>query len=139
MTMATASPAPATSSNIVSGKILHKETGEGICDLLVELFDLDAWADPETPAGTAPTNPPVDAIAALQRGDVSILYKLADRIGSVVTDCSGRFLLEVKNRDFNLPGRTEQKPDLILLVMAPDEPGLTPSKRLLHFAGDIRY
>lgn len=31
----------------ISGKILHKESGKGIPDLLVDLFDLDKWADPE--------------------------------------------------------------------------------------------
>lgn len=146
--MATATTGTARPSNFVSGKIIHKESGNGLPDLLVELFDLDAWPDPEikgtSPAGTpsagSPSSAaPPDPIAALTKGDVASLYKWGDRIGSVATDVSGQFNFEIFNRDINLPGKTEQKPDLIMLVLAPDEPGLDPGIRLLHFARDIRY
>lgn len=40
--MATANTTVPTPSTIVSGKVLHKETRNGIGDLLVELFDIDA-------------------------------------------------------------------------------------------------
>ena len=38
---------PATvKSNTVSGKILHKESGLGLTNLLVVVFDMDNWQDP---------------------------------------------------------------------------------------------
>jgi hypothetical protein len=141
--MATASGSSPSTSNIISGKILHKESGNGIADLLVELFDLDNWADPEggdsavierSTDGTAR-----DPTAPIIRGDISSLYKVADRIGSVITDSSGKFVFDVTSKDFNLPRKAEQKPDLLLVVLAPDEPGLDINKRLLHFTKDIYF
>jgi hypothetical protein len=124
----------------ISGVVLHKESGNGISHLLAELFDIDNWADAES--GTPPvilrssTGSPDDPAATLT--DITALYRFADRIGSCMTDNSGQFVFEVTAKDFNLTGKTEQKPDLVLLVLAPDEPGLDLSKRLLHFAKDIR-
>jgi hypothetical protein len=141
--MASAIGTPAAASNVISGKILHKESGNGIADLLVELFDLDSWADPEIKdAGTiAREGPgtPSDPMSSIARGDVSGLYRIAERIGSVITDASGKFVIEISARDFNLPGKTEQRPDLVLLVLAPDEPGLDVNKRLLHLSKDIYF
>ena len=34
-------------SNLVSGKIINKETGTPIANLQIDLFDLDNWPDPE--------------------------------------------------------------------------------------------
>jgi len=140
--MATASASAAVPSTTITGKVLHKESSQGLADLQIDLFDLEAWADPEGADAAIVSRTgetPPDAIAALERGDLSSLYKLADRIGSVATDANGRFTLDVLPRDFNLPRKNEQKPDLILLVLAPDEPGLDLDKRLLHFARDIRF
>lgn len=128
-------------SNIISGKILHKESGNGVADLLVELFDLDSGSDPETENSTviARTNNIADALArSLADGDISGLYKMADRMASGITDTAGKFSFEVTPKDFNLPRQSEQKPDLVLLVLAPDEPGLDLNKRLLHFTRDVR-
>lgn len=130
-------------SNNVSGKILQKETAKGVANLLVELFDWDAWRDPEftnvESAGASSASVAPDPIDLLSKGDVPSLYKYADRIGSTWTDDKGSWTFPILNRDINLPGKNEQKPDLILLVMAPDEPGLDPGKRLIHFTRDIRY
>lgn len=127
---------------VFSGKILHKESGNGIADLLVDLFDLDRWPDPEggdspdaSRAGAGTVRDPASIFA----GDISTLYKIADRVGSVITDDAGRFTFEVTPQDFNLPGKNEQKPDLVLLVLAPDEPGLDLNKRLLHLSRDIYF
>jgi hypothetical protein len=125
-------PAP---SNVISGKILHKESGNGVADLLVELYDLDNWVDPEggRPAGDLPD------ISAIVRGDLSSLNKLAKRVASTLTTRSGEFTIPVTTKDFNVNGRSEQKPDLLLLVLGPDEPGYDLEKRLLHFAKDVRF
>jgi hypothetical protein len=140
--MATANSTISLASNTISGKIVHKESGNGIADLLVDLFDLDGWADPEggdprttAPGAAAVLRDPVSLIA----GDLSNLYKVGQRVGSASTSQSGEFVINLTTKDFNLSGKTEQKPDLVLLVLAPDEPGMDVNKRLLHFAKDIRF
>ncbi|MBZ5650805.1 MAG: hypothetical protein LAO18_10010 [Acidobacteriia bacterium] len=129
----------------ISGKILHKESSSGISNLLVELFDIDNWPDPESAApiilrdSSVPATPavsPIDSSAALP--DITALYKFADRVGSCLTDSAGQFAFEVTAKDFNLPGKNEQKPDLVLVVLGPDEPGMDITKRVLHLARDIR-
>ncbi|HEY9261164.1 hypothetical protein [Chitinophaga sp.] len=124
-------------SNTISGKILHKESGAGLADLLVVLVDLDKWADPETAGG------PVIARSstAVNNGGINIsdLFSAGDRIGSVLTNTEGEFYLEVTSKDFNLPpGAKETKPDLLLAVLAAEEPDLPLEKRLLYFSLDAR-
>ena len=72
--------------------------------------------------------------ALARAGDIATLYKIGrpHRLGHHRR--LGEFVFEVTTKDFNLPRKTEQKPDLVLLVLAPDEPGLDLNKRLLHFA-----
>lgn len=136
--MASANAPTPTISNVVSGKILHKGSGRGIRNLLIELFDLDNWADPEG-GDTSTIARDTSSIARdISSVDISSLYKNADRIGSGITDVSGNFVFEVTAKDFNLPRKAEQKPDLVLLVLAPDEPGLDINKRVLHLAKDVR-
>jgi hypothetical protein len=141
--MPTTNDSSSSVSNVILGKILHKESGNGIADLLVELFDLDNWADPEGADTTtiARENSGVarDATAPLAGADVAALYKTADRLGSVITNSAGSFVLEVTSKDFNLARKVEQKPDLLLLVLAPDEPGFDLNKRVLHFTRDIYF
>lgn len=140
--MATAnSPAPPI-SNVVSGKVLHKETRNGLGDLVVELFDLDEWADPEAEASPDPRRDAAsiarDPLSLLGR-DITNLYRIAKRVGCASTKLSGEFVIELTARDFNLSRKTEQKPDLILVVLAPDEPGYDLNKRLLHVSLAIRF
>ena len=130
-----------TLSSVVTGKILHKETRAPLADLLVELFELDDWADPEI--GESPGARDAASIARNPRSligdDLSMLYKIGKRTGSTVTSGSGQFALELASRDINLPRRNEQRADLILVVLAPDEPGLHVNDRLLHLSMDIRF
>ncbi len=127
---------------IISGKILHKESGNGMADLLVDLFDLDNWADPEGGDSSATARDAAEIARdpmSIISGDISNLYKVGKRVGSASTKPSGEFAIQLTAMDFNLSRKTEQKPDLVLLVLAPDEPGLDLNKRLLHFAKDIRF
>ncbi len=82
----------------ISGKILHKESGNGIPNLLVELLDLDTRADPESGSSpvilSAAIGPAADPTAATSLGDISALYKSADRLGSRITDDSGQWMFE---------------------------------------------
>jgi hypothetical protein len=132
------SSAPVTQgvSNIVSGRIIQKETGSGIANLQVDLFDLDNWPDPELKEDGVVER---SASSAASATDVGTLYRTADRIGSVITDESGQIAFEIVPKDFNLPGKkAETKPDLVLVVLAPDEPGLELNARVLFIAKDLR-
>ena len=125
-------------SNVISGRIIHKETSNGIANLQVDLFDLDNWPDPEAPPST--TLSATTTAAASNGGiDVVTLYGIAERMGSIVTDETGKIEFNIINKDFNLPGKKpETKPDLVLVVLAPDEPGVDLGARVLHVAKDIR-
>jgi hypothetical protein len=131
MTAATRSSSVAPGvSNVISGRIIHKETSNGIANLQVDLFDLDNWPDPEVPPPTAASNRGVDVVT---------LYLTAERMGSIITDETGKIEFNITNKDFNLPGKKpETKPDLVLVVLAPDEPGLDLRARVLHIAKDTR-
>src|SRR5262249_7891758 len=114
-----------------------KETSNGIANLQVDLFDLDNWPDPEA---SPPTTLSATTSAASNGGvDVVTLYRTAERMGSIITDETGKIEFNIINKDFNLPGKKpETKPDLALVVLAPDEPGLDLGARVLHIAKDIR-
>jgi hypothetical protein len=135
--MVAAPPLPPPVSNIISGRIIHKETGEGIPNLQVDLLDLDNWPDPEFGPIVLASTP---AIGVPPPPDLSALYGVVDRIGSVITDTFGNIRFEIIPNDFNLPGKQiEQKPDLVLVVLAPDEPGVDINARLLYLTMDIRF
>jgi hypothetical protein len=123
-------------SNFVSGKIINKETGTPIANLQIDLFDIDNWPDPELSMAPALASAASSSAGGL---DVYTLYRTADRIGSMITDESGTIEFAIIPKDFNLPGKkTEEKPDLALVVLAPDEPGADLNSRLLHIAKDLR-
>lgn len=139
MTAATRSSSVApVVSNVISGRIIHKKTSNGIANLQVDLLDVDNRPDPEAPP---PTTLSATTSAAASNGgvDVVTLYQTAERMGSIITDETGKIEFNIINKDFNLPGKKpETKPDLALVVLAPDEPGLDLSARVLHIAKDIR-
>lgn len=132
-------------THVVAGKILHKETGDPLPDLLVEMFDVDDWPDPEvqrvTVANTAAEAGGHGAEANGAAGPaVEKLYASPSaRVGSGLTDASGAFRLELSPRDFNLRGTEEQRPDLVLVVLAPEEPGVALEKRVLYMSGGVRW
>lgn len=98
--MATQTP-HSTISNLVSGKIFHKESGSGIPNLLVEIFDLDHWADSEGGANAETPHGTIAAVAPIAAPALSDLYKVGDRVGSVITDAGGNFRLEISPQDFS--------------------------------------
>ena len=96
MTATTRSSASVTVvSNIVSGRIIQKDTCNGVACLQVDLFDIDSRLDPEMGTDAAIMSA---AAASISSPDVSALYASADRIGSAVTDESGRFEFNVGDR-----------------------------------------
>jgi hypothetical protein len=119
----------------VTGKIQNKETRIGIPDLLVVLLDIDKFQDPENPQ-----SPSVERIslAATTGFDINTIISEANRLGSVITDRDGNFSFEIDSTDFNTGNEQEQKPDIVLIVLTPEEPGLKLSDRLLYFSNDLR-
>jgi hypothetical protein len=102
-----------TSANRISGKIVLKETGVGIPDLLVVIYDHDPGAKPEeefatpaAPMGVAPT--PVPPL-------------LGDRLGSILSGPDGSWSLVYQDNEFRILNNTEKRPDLQLMVFAPED------------------
>ena len=109
--------------NKVLGKVLVKESGVGIPDLVVAVFDADPSTSATSPAGA------VGGLLGAASGD---------RIGSVLTDAEGRFELGFDLAAF-AAGDPERRPDLVLAVFAPEDSRsdaaptpLPPAERVLH-------
>ncbi|NRB54132.1 MAG: hypothetical protein HRU41_41175 [Saprospiraceae bacterium] len=127
------------SQNKVSGQIIHHESGIGIPNLVVEIFDLDPrtynpdedliYVSPGRPLGDDDFEADQDS----ETNRTSTQGLPADRLGSVITDQDGYFELmyedeafQVRTRDKNpsLSGNTvkdEIRPDLFVLVTAPEQ------------------
>jgi hypothetical protein len=122
----------------VSIRILHKETNKGLPGLLVVLLDIDNFQDPEIGPGV--TGAPSVSVSA-PGTDLSKLlanYAAYNRLFSGITDADGKVTAGITPRGFNTGKESEQKPDLLLLVLAPEEPGLDLTKRLLYLSNDFR-
>jgi hypothetical protein len=124
----------------VTIKLLHKETGKGLKDLLVVLLDLENFRDPESaPAGDLDIH--FSGISGAISGGPSQLndiIRYSDRLFSGISDSEGKVSAVITPRDFNTGKKSETKPDLLLLVLSPEEPGLDVSKRLLYLSNDLR-
>jgi hypothetical protein len=108
--------------NKVTGKILLHETGIGIPNLVVTVYDVDFNALPK------------DAFQSNPAKVVSFWEHLqGDRLGSVLTDDDGVFVLEYEDKEFK-----EDRPDLLLFVTAPEGPGLDGCSPMLHVSCGIR-
>jgi hypothetical protein len=122
----------------ITGKILNKETGVGVPDLLVVIFDIDNFKDEDVSQ-----SPPVERTAPASTNSSwaslsGIINSNADRLGSVVTDANGYFAFEIQHKDFNTGNEKEQKPDVVLAVLTHEEPGLKIEDRLLYLSNDFR-
>ncbi len=143
--------------NKVSGQIVRNDTGEGIANLAVVLFDIDLGQFKGSDLGDGISNAAIadstPAIGILQllfgpaleedgflRGDAPA----GDRIGSVLTDDAGGFELSFSDEAFQIDpkGKNEKRPDVLLAVIGPDISvsingsgfGLPEFKRLVHLA-----
>ena len=117
-----------------SGVVIHKESGMGIPNLLVELLDMDPPNDPEFSA----VNRPNGDLSGRILDAVAPADDIWDRLGSAVTNANGAFTINFNVADMNLHGETEKKPDIMLRVLAPDEPHFTETDRILHFSEYVR-
>jgi len=108
--------------NKVTGKILLHEIGIGIPNLVVNIYDVDCNTLPK------------DVIESNQATLANFWDQLeGDRLGSVLTDEDGAFVLEYEDGEFK-----EKRPDLVLFVTAPENPGSEGCSPILHVSCGIR-
>jgi hypothetical protein len=117
--------------NKISGRVVLKG-GAGISDLLVVIHDLDPDTKPEEQIPGTPSS----AVLSRFQGE-------GDRLGCVLTrrDDTGRegyFELTYDDPEYQIRNPQEKRPDLLLSVWAPEEPGLDPRSRLLYTSNAIR-
>lgn len=105
----------ATTANALSGKVLLKETGAGIPDLLVVVYDLDPGIRPEE---GFPDSPRIDRTAPVPAPGAAAL---GDRLGSILTSSDGSWSLPYDDADFRRANPSESRPDLQLFVLAPED------------------
>jgi len=110
--------------NKISGKIVLKESGIGIPDLLVSIIDIDPKTQPE------------EIIASFVDGNNAPIAATGqgfpgDRIGSVLTNTNGTFELAYEDDEFKIRNENEKRPDLFLIVQAPEESGRDFKSRIL--------
>lgn len=89
---------------LVFGKVLAKENGSPIPNLVVAAFDYD-------PAETGPPTSP------LELSNASL-----DRLGSTLTDETGAFTIQFDANLFSDGQQEEARPDILIAVYPPDEP-----------------
>jgi hypothetical protein len=118
--------------NKISGKVTLKESGLGIPDLIIVIYDVDPHTLPE------------ETLVANQIGSGAMLSGLlgqppiGDRLGSVSTDRDGNFALAYEDEEFRFRKADEKRPDLLLIVLAPEEAGHTADGGVLHISPVIR-
>jgi len=116
----------ASTVNAVHGKVTV--AGRGVRDLLVTVYDVDPGTQPEEDLGSSNVVPGANTWQGFQ----------GDRLGSALTDQNGTFELTYEDRDFQVRNKEEKRPDLMLVVTAPEEPGVTPCPTILHASWGIR-
>ncbi|CAN5236585.1 hypothetical protein BH23BAC1_BH23BAC1_36680 [soil metagenome] len=100
-------------TNTITGKVLLKETGAGIPDLLVVIYDLDPGVRSEETFGEERAG---STIMPTNESGV-----LGDRIGSVLTLDDGSWSLGYEDPEFRINNPDEKRPDLQLMVLAPED------------------
>jgi hypothetical protein len=125
--------------NRVSGRVVVRETGLGIPDLLVVIYDVDPGMLTAEQAGSSPVGTTAPNAGMLQRG-IS-----GDRLGSALTDQSGAFELTYEDSDFGdeddeagVPDDEAKRPDLLLLVLAPEDASENGSSSVLYSSPSVR-
>ena len=96
--------------NRISGRVVLKESGAGIPDLVVDVYNVDA----QTPAS-------VLRDAVLSGDGVGTLASAAERVGGVVTGTSGAFELTFEDEPPPAGSTEVRRPALFLVVLAPEE------------------
>ena len=120
----------------VQGTLAVLETGAGIPNLQVVLYDLDNRSGNVTAA-------PAADVKAGTNPDPAWEVISGDRLGSVLSDARGGFSLEFAAQDFQALDK-EARPDVLLIVLAPadadtKQPFSAPvAQRVLFMTRDVR-
>lgn len=122
--------------NTITGKIALLNTGAGIANLLVVVYDVDPETKPEEViAELASTS----AKAKTRTKSGNDLGFVGDRIGSVLTGQDGSFTLSYEDEAFQIHDSREVRPDLFLMVFAPEQTNKSLTESLLFYSPEIRY
>lgn len=96
--------------NRIGGRIVLKESGAGIADLIVSVHDVDVRTEPSV------------LRAAVQSADRDAALAAAGRrVGCMVTDSAGAFELTYDDDPPSLEATEVRRPGLFLVVQAPEE------------------
>lgn len=135
--------------NTIIGKIALANTGAGIPNLLVVIYDVD----PETRleeamaelAGAPLANEVQNTAAKAFSNARAAGFKpgnsegfIGGRIGSVLTGQDGSFLLAYEDAAFQARDSRKVRPDLFLMVLAPEQAGKALMGTLLYYSPEIR-
>lgn len=101
--MPTSQSTKASDLNTIRGKVTLKESGAGIPDLLVVIYDLD----PGTKSEESSDNPD-PTIARMAQPSPNALQ--ADRLGSVITAQDGTWLLSYADSEYRVANPAEKRP-----------------------------
>jgi hypothetical protein len=134
--------------NKITGKITLTSSNIGIPNLLVVIYDIDPNTKPEELIKGLPVledeNPEAENIErrASTRPTITppknLLGILGDRIGSVLTGTDGSFSLEYEDAEYQIRNPKEKRPDLFLMVFAPEKMGGSLEESLLFYSPEIR-
>jgi len=102
----------------ITVKVLHKETGIGLHELSVVLFDIDNFNEPTSSARS--TGNTIDILK---------LYQTGIRLGSSITDSEGKVIFDTNGKDLNT---NNHNINIITLILTAEEPGLNLSDRVLY-------
>jgi len=109
--MATSTSTPV---NTISGKVVVKETGVGIPDVLVAIYDLDPGQRPEEEIS--------NHNLSIHGGDTNgTLPFLGDMLVRKATNENGEWSFSYENAEFRVSNPDEKRPDLQLMVLGPED------------------
>lgn len=118
--------------NRISGKVVLKESGVGIPDLLVVIYDADTTEPVDIgSSAAAATTPPSPTIP---RPTIP-----CHRLGSTLTRRDGSFELAFDDAEFQIQTADKKRPSLLLNVIAPEDTGTDPDSRVLFASSSVRY
>ncbi len=113
--------------NKIIGKVIVRETGAGVPDLLIVVCDLD------------PRTLPKDGLQDHTADPGPGLWQQISgtRLGSVATGGDGKFEFEYEYSAYQVRDQ-EKRPDLTLFVVAPEDAGAASCPRILHVSCGMR-
>src|SRR5262245_61856634 len=116
--------------NQVRGRVVSTPSFHPVSDVVVVVFDLDNTSSLRESGGGA-GEVEFRLPELLVGGALNSFGSLGDRLGSVLTDRNGEFQLEYEDAEFRIRNQDEKRPDLCLLLLAPEAPGVSAKELIL--------